>query len=289
LTDDDRGAAEEELTVDEFHVVEGAEDAGDAGGDEDVEYEYVYEDEHGNPIAAPETDLHPDHYEEEVLEVVEEDGAQGAGEGADAEALAAAGAATVNIAPEEKETRRVRSGSTRRATGRRSRGKGSSGRVSGRSRRLGTGEVDPVALKHAKIKTLLMVGSLALIPILIVAIILTYCYKRGLLFWKKQQVQTVAKNPVDRGKDLRSEGFRAMHQGRKLMDEGKDDEAYHLLTISRDKLENATKLMMDWREKNQDKGYSYIDEYVADMNIKLRAVREYLFQIEMRRARNGRK
>ena len=277
MSDDDHGTAEEELTVDELHVVDGS--AGETAGDDDVEYEYVYEDEHGNPIAAPDTELHPDHYEEEVIEVVED--------GGQAPAQPAADAATVNIAPGDRDTRRVRSGSTRRATGRRSRGNRPSGRVSGRSRRLGTGEEDPVALRHAKIKTLLMVGSLALIPVLIVAIFLTYCYKHGMLFWKKQQREVVAKNPIDRGMDLRSEAFRAMAQGRRLMDAGKDAEAYDLLTVARGKFENAAQMMMDWREKNQDSGYAYIDERVADINIKLRAVREYLFQIEMRRARNG--
>ena len=48
----------------------------------------------------------------------------------------------------------------------------------------------------------------------------------------------------------------------------------------------AVNLMQSWRSKNPDPGYSWVDERVADINIKARALRDYKFQIEMRRSRN---
>jgi hypothetical protein len=247
-------------------------EAHDAEEHEEVEYEYVYEDEHGNPIEAPDGEVNPDHYHEEVVEEVDE--------AAGAEGEASPSAATVSISPEERETRRVRSGSTRRAGGR-SRATRQSGRRSSR-------ELDPDAMKHAKLKTLILLGSIALIPLLIVAIILVWCYKHGKLFWKKQVVVVEEKNDYEKGMDLRSMANRAYMQGDKLMREGKDDAAYDLLCVAEKDFDRAVKLIQGWREQNTDEGYSYIDERIADINIKLRAVREYKFQIEMRRARGGR-
>jgi hypothetical protein len=78
-----------------------------------------------------------------------------------------------------------------------------------------------------------------------------------------------------------------MEQGTRLMREGKDDAAYDLLCVAERDFDKAVKMIQGWREENTDEGYSYIDERIADINIKLRAVREYKFQIEMRRARGG--
>ncbi len=235
---------------------------------DDVEYEYVYEDEDGNPIAAPSGDHDPSQFEEEVIEVIEQE------EAGESES-AAAGAS-----PESRETRRVRSGSTRRLNGRRTgrRGNRQSGRQSSR-------ELDPSQHpKYAKLKTILMVGSLALIPVLIIAIVLTYCYKRGYWPFRRNMTRTVVvQNDYELGRDMTTTAWRAFKHARQTL-EGNDDRYFSVLQQCEQNYTRGIALMQGWRDKNPDPGYWKVDQRIQDSNIKLREVREQKFKIEMRRS-----
>ena len=224
---------------------EALEVAADGGDDEEVEYEYVYEDENGNPIAAPEGGFDPEHFEEEVIEVIEEDSESG-----EQQQLTDPAAATVNIPPDKQETRRIRSGSTRRMSDRR--GSRRSSRSSGR---LSSRQMDPAQMKYAKLKTILMVGSILAIPVLI-GLILLMCYIKGRWpFSPRKTKQVVVQNDYERGRDMAGKAWRAFDRARKTLGD-------------------------------KGKGYWYVDRRIQDANIKLREIREQKFKIEMRRGRS---
>jgi len=274
MSDDTKSASELQQAdhSDELSVVEGL------SGEEEVEYEYVYEDEEGNPIAAPDGHFNPEQFEEEVIEVVEEFGEE------DAQRQSTnPTSATVNLPPDKQETRRIRSGSTRRLSDRRA-GK----RSSRNSRRSSSREMDPAQIKYARLKTILMVGSLALIPILIIAILLTYAYKQGWWpFSPHEARKVVVQSDYERGRDMAAKAWRAFDRARKTMaNKGKDNEYYSVLQQCEGNYNRAIELMQGWRDRNKGKGYWYVDRRIQDANIKLREIREQKFKIEMRRGRS---
>jgi hypothetical protein len=250
-------------TPDDISLVDNAEE------EDDVEYEYVYEDENGNPIAAPSGDLDSSHFEEEVIEVIEQEDGQ--------EQPVSPTAVTVNIQVEGSETRPVRSGSTRRLSDRRAsrRGNRQSGRLSSR-------QMNPSQAKYAKLKTLLMVGSLLMIPILIVAILAMCWYKGYWPFSPRERREIVVQNDYDRGRGMASKAWRAFARARKTL-EGKDDQYYSVLQQCETNYSRGIALMQGWREAHKDPGYWTVDERIRDANVKLREIREQKFKIEMRR------
>jgi hypothetical protein len=283
MTDDEQAAPElseqgasagaETAPSEELQVVE--EPKLEEIADEEVEYEYVYEDEHGNPIAAPHGEIDPEHYEEEVIKVIED----GEEDAAAAAGPADPGAVTVNLSPEER-GRQVRSGSTRRVSDRRT-SRRRTGRPSGR---LSSRQLDPEeAMKHAKLKTILMVGSILSIPVLIV-LILIMCYVKGRWPFSPRKTKTVmVKNDYEKGRDLASQAFRDFQRARKL--EGRDDAYHAALKKCESKYDRAIRLMGRWREKNRGEGYWFVDQRIQDANIKLNVIRNEIFKIDMRRSR----
>jgi hypothetical protein len=233
-----------------------------AEGDEQVEYQYVYEDEHGNPMAAPAGEVNPEHYHEEVVGV--QDG--------DAAPAAAPTDETVTIRPEDQP------GSKRTTATRptRRRPRSQSGRSTAR-------QPGPAEMKYARLKTVLMIGSLALIPVLTVAIVMTWCYKHGKWPFRRRVVEKVVKSDVDQALDLHSRASRAYNLAREAAQEGKDVQAYDLFCVAEKDFEQARKMLQEWREKNPDPGYFRLDGYIADINIKLREARDSKFRFEMRK------
>jgi len=236
----------------------------------DVEYEYVYEDEDGNPIAPPPGGFDPQHFEEEVVQVVDD---RPAPEGGPASATAE----TVTIAPGEV-SRQAGPASSKRTTVTRS----SRRRPGSQSGRISSRQSSPVEMKYAKLKTILMVSSLALIPVLTIAILLTHCYKKGYWPFRRGPKTVLVKSDVELALDIRSRAFRAYSQARDLAQAGKDTEAYNLFSMAETDFVKARDLLQGWRDKNPAPEYSYLDERIADINIKLREARESKFRIEMR-------
>jgi len=232
-----------------------AEPASEAG-DEEAEYEYIYEDEHGNRIDPPPGEVNPEHYEEEVIGVRE--GPEPA-------------AAGVEPAP-GRDTRRLRGTPTRRIRGR-------------RSSRATTRRVPVDGLKHARLKTALMLSSLALIPLLIIAI-LVMCKIKGRWPFSKPPPEKprVVLNDYEKGRDLAKKAFRTLGRARALFyRQGKEKESHGLFVECEQDYNRAGELMQKWREAHPGKGFWFVDEKLTDVNMKLREVREKKFMIEQRR------
>ncbi len=230
---------------------------------EEVEYEYVYEDEDGNVIEAPESELDSGHYEE-VIEVVED--------GAEHRQVTDPAAPTVNIPPEKRPTRRIRSGSTRRRSGR-------------QSGRLSTRQLDPAAaMKHARIKTLLLLGSIALIPILIVAILVTAWFK----FWKpRPPTPVVVMNDYHKGLAVYRQAMASKRAADRHYRNNDDARSYPLYRRAKREFEKSQNMMQGWRDQNPGEGYYYVDNHIMQIAPLLKDVNEKLFMIEMRGGNKG--
>lgn len=237
---------------------------------EAVEYEYVYEDENGNPIAPPPEGFNPEHFEEQLLD----------GEQQSAAPQPAPRSGLPGTGP--------RGLQSRKGTSRMSRDAAAPGRGSRKlSSRTATPEQLALQQRHARIKTLLMVGSILLIPILIIAIILTYCHRHGLWPFRRTQKVILRMNDYDQGRDLTSRAFREFAAAKPMHREGKmtDDKYFGILQICETGGSNGLRLMLTWREANPG-DYHQVDERIKDANVKLREIREEKFKIEMRQGRN---
>lgn len=235
---------------------------------EEVEYEYVYEDENGNVIEAPDGEIDSEHYEEEIIDVIEgdEEGAQASDPSAP----------TVNIPAEKRPTRRIRSGSTRRQSGR-------------QSARFSSRQVDPVAArKHARLKTLLLLGSIALIPTLVIAIALTYCYKKG--WWPFRPAPkkvVVVMNDYHKGLAIYRRGLTTMRAAAKFYRNNDDARSYPLYGKAKRDFEKSRDMMQGWLDRHPGEGYSRVENSITQIGPLLRDTNDKIFMIEMRRGNKG--
>jgi hypothetical protein len=288
---------------------------GDAAQEEeDVEYEYVYEDEHGNPIEAPEEGFDPEHFEEELVGVVDENGVL-TSENAESEAEApeeddqeydqeyeeehqpvqeteaeeeivdtdsvaseTAKAETVNIPPRSRSSRRNRSG---RGSGRPS-SRASS--TSTRQRPSASRRSSAIRLKHAKIKTYLMLGSLIAIPALIIAII-AVCYSKGFWPFSARTVTRHVENDYQAGDGIAQQAKSKFYAAFRKYRAGSlpEDAYYKTLKSCEASLDAGIRLLIKSREQNPGEKFYYIDQKIQDANLKARTVREEIFIIENRK------
>ncbi len=274
MSDEREGAApdllaSEEVAPDSDEVVavgdgsEGPEVVESAGLDleevEEEEVEYVYGDEDGNVIEAPDGEIDSEHYEEEIIDVIEggEEGAQ----------VTDPSAPTVNIPPGERPTRRVRSGSTRRQSGR-------------QSARFSTRQMDPAAArKHARLKTILLLGSIALIPILIIAILATAYVK----YWRPRPPKpVVVMNDYHKGLGIYRQALANMRAADKFYRNNDDARSAPLYKEAEREFETARDLMQGWLDRNPGEGYSHVENSITQIWPLLKEVKEKLSMIDMR-------
>jgi len=284
-----------------------AVDDGNAGN-EDVEYEYVYEDEDGNPIEAPDEGFDPKHFEEELVGVVDENGVltsestesetpeddadeyqavqeaeEEAGEAdsttpATATATANAKAETVNIPPRARSSRRNRSS---RGSGRPS---SRSSSTSTRQRPSASRRSSAIRLKHAKIKTYLMLGSLIAIPALIIAII-AVCYSKGFWPFSAKTVTRHVENDYQAGDGIAQQAKSKFYSAFRKYRAGSmpEDAYFKTLKSCEASLDAGIRLLIKSREQNPGEKFYYIDQKIQDANLKARTVREEIFIIENRK------
>ena len=236
-----------------------AEPPAPAAGEDAEEVEYVYEDEHGNPIAAPEAGLNPDEYE--VVET-----AEGAGEGAPASAAAAAPAAPAAERP-AAETKRLAAPSSRRA----------GDRQSARQPK----QMTPEELKKVRVKVFLLLGLIGLIPLLIIAIAVTWYFRhyRPRQRAKLNPVVRVEQNAYEKGAGLFSSASPRYDEANRLYEAGKRAEALKEYRACEEEFDKALKLIEKWRQENPG-DYAQVDMTARDIRIKLRNARERMIMLE---------
>ncbi len=278
--------------------------------EENVEYEYVYEDEDGNPIETPEENFNPDHYEEKLVGVIDENGVLSAESAesqapeeydeeyeyehepvqeaeeeiveTDSVAPETAKAETVTLPPRSRSSRRNRNG---RASGHPS-SRASSG--SSRQRPSTSRRSNAIKLKHAKIKTYLMLGSVIAIPVLIISII-AVCYNKGYWPFSPKTVTRHVENDYQAGDSIGQQAKSKFYSAFRKYRDGslKEDAYYKILKSCEASLETSIRLLMKSREQNPGEGFYYIDQKIQDANLKARTVREEIFIIDSRNLRKN--
>jgi len=285
----------------------------------DEQVEYVYEDENGNPVAAPEAAMRPgEDYEEVVVEAAQEE----TGKAPDAPAAAqqalpeAPGAAASPSAAEEVEYVYEDEHGNRLeapgggfnaeeyevvaaepaavaapaekpadATGATKRLKPVSSRRSG-ERKSGrqSRPMTPEELKKVRVKVFLLLGLLSLIPILTAAIFIVRYHKN-----KKRPVpqQRRVPNEFEQGKQLSEAAYQRYKSALALCDQGKDEAAEPTLAKCKEDFTLARELILRCRRQRPGDDYAYMDQEAAQIWPWLRTVNDKLEMLRARRERQS--
>ncbi len=255
-------------------------DAGEAAPPPDAsadEVEYIYEDEHGNRIEAPEGGFESGEYEEVVTEVPasEADAAgqvseQPAGQApAPAEGADASDAATA-ASEETAAAAATASATTKRLIKPASSSRRTSDRKSGRQSKPMT----PEDMKKVRRKVIFLLTLVALIPILGITL-LVMLHKKGRL-WNKPKVQKFVDNDFDKGRSLYMNSSFNLDKANKLYDQGKMAEAHAEYKKCEADMEAALRMIDKWRQENPG-DYAQVDATAQEIRVKLfRQVKERL-------------
>jgi hypothetical protein len=216
------------------------------------EVEYVYQDENGNPIAAPEGGFSPDEFE-----VVEVQAPAAAGDASADQELA--GATTQRLGKPVSSGRRL------------------SDRKSGRQAKPMT----PEELKKVRTRVILVLGLLSLIPILGIALLVTLWWKGHITFGNKKPTTRVVDNDFDKGRTLYLNSSPHLEKANQLYEQGQRAAAYTEYTLCKKDFEEALKMIDNWR-KNNPGDYDQVDKLAQDIRIKLhKHVADRLIQLEL--------
>jgi hypothetical protein len=209
------------------------------------EVEYVYEDEHGNRIAAPEGGFDTDAYEEVAVEKPSEP-----------------------AAPDATSTQRLlKPGSSSRRSG---------DRKSGRQPKPMT----PEEIKKVRRKVILLLSLLTLIPILGIALLVMMWQKGHIRFGSKKPTTRTVDNDFDQGEKIYQTGSPHYQKANLLYDQGKRAEAYAEYKLCEKDYVEAQNKIRKWIEGKDTSQYHQVETLSRQINIELRAVRERMLMLE---------
>lgn len=223
------------------------------------EVEYVYEDEHGNPVSPPEGEVDPEDYEE----VVEE-----------------AAAPQETPAPAPKPSRS--SAPTQRL------GPRPSSRISSRGEpRPSARQTQPINPRHRKLKIITMFSAVVLIPLLGAAnlFIRSDVGKRLIAKWRTKKVVIKERNLYEQARDLSDKAFGVFEQANKAYQENRAQEAEDLYRSCIQDFDEARKLLNKAQELYKGEGYQYLGMESGRIWQWLKTARQRLDSLEMRRLR----
>jgi len=242
------------------------------------EVEYIYEDEHGNRIEAPEGGFESGEYEEVVTEVPADE-ADAAGQVAEqpagqapapAEGADASDAATAAAVSSDETAAATANATTKRLIKPASSSRRTSDRKSGRQSKPMT----PEDMKKVRRKVIFLLTLIALIPILGITL-LVMLHKKGRL-WNKPKVQKLVDNDFDKGRSLYMNSSFNLDKANKLYDQGKMAEAHAEYKKCEADMEAALRMIDKWRQENPG-DYAQVDATAQEIRVKLfRQVKERL-------------
>ncbi|HOX07114.1 MAG TPA: hypothetical protein PK280_11990 [Planctomycetota bacterium] len=237
------------------------------------EVEYVYEDENGNPIAAPQGGFDAEEFEVVEVEAPADADAAAAAQpspAADAPATAPAPAGTPEAAGNGSAVtataatqRLVRPASSSRRTG---------DRKSGRQPKPMT----PEELKNVRRRVIMVLGLLSLIPILGIALIFML-YKKNYIGPPKTRV---VENDFTQGEQLFKSGSPHYTKANSLYDQNKRPQAYAEYKLCEKDYSEALDKIRKWSDGKDLSNYHNVETCMRQLQIELRHVRERLIQLE---------